>query len=249
MKKYLLGKLFFILLFFMLMFCWTGNITLWRSNLLLSKHNFRLPDPGRNMLVKIFNYSQNAILEYIIDGLIIFVGFQLFITFLMSIKKENYKLVSEIISVECFMLLCNGIIQMSTTLFPSDGTQQSCLDPDYSKFGYWIFIRISTSFCGDMIWSGHTYHVIFGTYYVWKVTKSKTLFIINSLIILFLSVGLILTRSHYTVDVLLSIIITPLLVTNQDFLDKLVSIIYHEEPEEQEDYNEQRISDTEFDIV
>lgn len=139
----------------------------------------------------------------------------------LKLKKKCYFV--HMLLGECFLIILNAIAQIITILPDSNNTRPICNNSNLSELNYWIFTRISTNFCGDMMWSGHMYHTLFMLIILYMILNEynffikKIFYIISGLIIIFEANGLIMFKIHYSVDVYISILVTPLIFFNQKF--------------------------------
>ena len=63
---------------------------------------------------------------------------------------------SEYIAIQWILFSVNALVHVSTTYPDAGGYQSSCIDPDKHVAGAWMWHYITTAYCGDMMWSGHT---------------------------------------------------------------------------------------------
>lgn len=75
---------------------------------------------------------------------------------LMLFYRRDVIRLSEYISIQMIMFAVNALVHVSTTFPDSNGQQDTCKDPEYQHYGGWMFRYITTQYCGDMLWSGHT---------------------------------------------------------------------------------------------
>ena len=67
---------------------------------------------------------------------------------------------SEYLSIQMILFGVNALVHVATTYPDADGYQESCLEQKYHVAGSWMFGMITTEYCGDMMWSGHTQSTI-----------------------------------------------------------------------------------------
>jgi len=78
------------------------------------------------------------------------------VMFLMLIARRDVIRLTEYIAIQMIMFSVNALVHVSTTYPDSAGQQSNCKDIDRQEYGSWMFRLITTSYCGDMLWSGHT---------------------------------------------------------------------------------------------
>jgi len=161
------------------------------------------------------------------------------IVLLILIYVRNTLLIAEFAWMEMLLLGGKGLLQMSTILPDPYGTQEACWNPIYGKWGTWIYTRVSTEFCGDCIWSGHSFHFCLVAIIIDRaisaspcprylsLTTFKTIYRVFSVswAIAFMY-GLILIRLHYSVDVFLALFMTLLISTHRPLLNFGVKLLY-----------------------
>jgi len=245
-----------VLLIVMYLFAVSGNITTWRNNRndqfdlrnwkgtppdLASSTNpedripFHLPD-------LFYSSWELDVKQRISPGLTYFVeatpGISVGVMVLALLWFRNGTIALEVFWMEIFVLFWNGLVQVMTSVPDSNGKQSVCWQPGFANWGSWIFLRISSQYCGDMIWSGHTYHYLFSAIILWRTFKSSSypIFATAKFDIIYwimagmwafgLIAGLILIRSHYSADIILGILITILVTTNRPLIDWGVNLLY-----------------------
>jgi len=129
-----------------------------------------------------------------------------------------------------------AFFQMITTLPDPYGIQQACWKPEYGEWGSWIFTRLEFEYCGDCIYSGHFYHLMLSVVMIDKgfietgqYSPCPTRLTFKRFQIIYWTIGciwamllllsLVFVRFHYTVDILLALIITVLVTTHKKLLD------------------------------
>ena len=60
------------------------------------------------------------------------------------------------IAIQWILFSVNALVHVATTYPDAGGYQSSCIDADKHVAGGWMWHYITTSYCGDMMWSGHT---------------------------------------------------------------------------------------------
>ena len=63
---------------------------------------------------------------------------------------------TEYIAIQWILFSFNALVHVSTTYPDAGGYQSSCIDPRKHVAGAWMWHWLSTAYCGDMMWSGHT---------------------------------------------------------------------------------------------
>lgn len=53
------------------------------------------------------------------------------------------------------------------------GFHPACHRAEYTQLGRWVFTRISSQFCGDMLWSGHTFHTLLAMIIISRILKRE----------------------------------------------------------------------------
>lgn len=126
---------------------------------------------------------------------------------------------------EIILMSLNSIMHVVTILPDANPNNEYCLIPYKEKIGTWIFTDFTVNTCGDMIWSGHTAHLVLALFLIyWEIKRNEQLkmfrfsYKIMACLTVFSEINfLVVLRHHYTVDVLLSALIVPLLMTNSYF--------------------------------
>jgi hypothetical protein len=157
---------------------------------------------------------------------------------LVVIARRKYAVWAEIIWVECIMLFLIGLVQIMTG-YPEPNPKKSvCWIAEYNTYGSWIWTRVATTFCGDCMWSGHTYHTLFGFIMVYRhfwpgLLSQFNLWLYTLIYWTFFGLWFVAfefcllgTHYHYTSDVLVSIIITIFLCTNRAVLAPGIAFFY-----------------------
>ena len=180
--------------------------------------------------------NPNSILALVINILPIITS----ITLLILIFLFDLELIFEVTFVFSFLLINNGIIQLITILPDSDMNRDVC---ETSQQINQVFIRLSVYFCGIMLYSGHTNHTIISLVYILKVLRDvvsssmyQCIFILSVLLIIFEALMLIIIKTHYSVDVYLSLFICYLLLTNENLLLQGASLLKMNEQEQENEY-------------
>jgi len=156
--------------------------------------------------------------------------------------KRNMVLIAEAVSIEVVMEALSGIAMAVTTLPDPYGNKEVCGNPQYAVFGSWVAKRLSASFCGNLIWSGHTYHTYLSLFIIYRgllqvnpspcpnrcsIRTLRIIYWIFGVIWLAALISmLIFTRFHYTVDVFVSLCLTTFVVTNRNFIHVGVRFFY-----------------------
>jgi len=157
---------------------------------------------------------------------------------LTVLVRRKYAVLAEVIWVESIMLFLIALVQIMTG-YPEPNPKKSvCWIPEYDSYGPWVWMRVATTFCGDCMWSGHTYHTLFGFIMFYRHFFPDLLTRINlwlytclywtffGLWFIAFEICLLGTHYHYTSDVLVSIILTLFLCTNRAVLAPGVAFLY-----------------------
>ena len=142
-----------------------------------------------------------------------------------QIYKNKKNFIVRVLCAESILMIANAIAQIVTILPDPDSDKNICNNESYSVYGSWIFTRVSSNNCGDMMWSGHTSHTIFMIilfywilmeYEHFKQIKNFKMiyFLFGSVLILFEANSLVFLSIHYSVDIYISLLITPLFLTH-----------------------------------
>jgi len=153
--------------------------------------------------------------------------------------NRNLILIAEAAWIETIMEALSGIAMAITTLPDPYGTRSVCHVPAYGHFGSWVFSRLAFEFCGNLIWSGHTYHTYLSLFIISRALRespcpklcSTKIFRIfywtfGILWLLSLIAMLIFTRFHYSIDVFVALCMTTFVVTNRNFVHFGVRFCY-----------------------
>jgi len=181
-----------------------------------------------------FFYTDSDKPVYFLNASVL-IGIGLLVAVLIYFRSR--RLVLEVLWIEILLLTGKAILQVITTLPDPHGRQKSCWDPAYDEYGSWIWTRMSLNdFCGNMIYSGHFYHLILCIIMIDKgfiekgrispcstrLTFKQFQFIywtIGCLWIFFMITNLIIVRYHYSVDLILALMITLLITTHTYLID------------------------------
>jgi hypothetical protein len=133
--------------------------------------------------------------------------------YLALIRKKNF--VIDALFAESISMLLKGILQLLTILPDSDPNNPYCNE----NMRHPTYYSINFDSCGNMIWSGHTTHLIFALYWIKCVIGYNSCVVIcynimATLIILFELLMLISLQIHYSVDVFLAVIFSFLFLTH-----------------------------------
>jgi len=192
--------------------------------------NYVLPD----LLFSDYGLSlqHNTFVLLFLDGSPI-LGLSILILFLLYFRDPF--LIAEVIWIESFMNLMKAPAQLMTSMPDPYGQQPPCWDPKYGTFGSWVFTRWSISFCGDCIWSYHTWHWIFPMLYIHRFLRQTQIctpaFIWIFRVIVFLwTTGLVLIivfiQFHYSVDVFLALFLSIFVLTHTPFVEWGANLLY-----------------------
>jgi len=154
---------------------------------------------------------------------------------LVAFSTRDPVIIAEVIWLESVDMLAKAVTQLVTSIPDSYGLQEPCRDPYFSNFGSWVFTRVSTVFCGDLLWSGHMWHFLFSVLMLQKILLTSSyrtplnvlLFrVIAGAWSIALAIIIVFVRWHYSVDVFLSIIIAFALTTHQPLINWGVAFLY-----------------------
>ena len=205
----------------------SSNIVTYFNNHMLQDDKYCLKDLWRDLIGHL-DIRKNKIFYAIINfipWILVFIT-SIAIINQLRIKKESYLV--HIILGENILIILNGIAQIITILPDSNLVRDVCNSNKYKNLGFWIFTRISADNCGDMMWSGHTYHTIFMLIILYWILNEHEYFLKNfviriifylfSVFIVLLEMnGLVSLGIHYSVDVYISLIITPLFLSHNKY--------------------------------
>lgn len=157
-----------------------------------------------------------------------------FCTILTVVWRHQHDVVltAKIIWVEAWLLGCKGIAQALTVMPDSNPHRPVCHEPSFAEPGWWIMKRFSVNHCGDMLYSGHTSHVVLALLLLWyccghphagsafgkKPASVAFSFIMFVTLFLLYVLCMLIVRLHYSVDILVGAVLTILLFTHQDFV-------------------------------
>jgi len=185
-------------------------------------NNARLPD---FLLDAAFSgISENDIWTPISDT---FPTILLVTTFLYLIVRRHYVLLNRTLMTQGFLIFVNGFIENATTL-PSSYGHDRCLDYLQIQNSTQVQFGLNlTGSCAAMIWSGHTLHTLLACYMLgkafevdYKNLRFRFLGVVHVKSVLCVFIGLleafflVMAHAHYTVDMLLAILIGMLTLTN-----------------------------------
>lgn len=219
----------------LVLFCWCTNLATWRH---INASDFyygvapekatrtlKLPDlimdymdapegPHHQIFYNFVSYT-----PLVLGGIMIIV----------LLWTQDMKRMAEVCFTEGFLMGMNAIAHVFTSLPDSYGRQDACHDPALKELGTWIFSRVSSVYCGDMMWSGHTLHTFMSLVIVrrvledlhvafpekrWDVVK-QVWTLVGCIWMPIELYGLVFTRQHYTIDVFIGLLITWLALTNR----------------------------------
>ena len=223
--KYISSVIFTLFAFYI--FAISSNVVVYYNNVDKNKECYNLHDIWRGIFVDdIDKDANNYIIYYIIVDYIpwtlVFITF-FAICYQVYKKKKNF--IVRVLFAESILIIANAIAQIITLLPDSDSDKNICNNKNYGVYGSWIFTRLSADSCGDMMWSGHTSHTIFMIIIIYLILmeydyfkqkkKFKIIyFLFGSVIILFEANSLVFLGTHYSIDVYISLLITPLFLTH-----------------------------------
>lgn len=147
-------------------------------------------------------------------------------TFVCLMVYGNYRLLGEVAWTESFLLVSKAILQVITILPDPSGTLRPVVtNPHFAKWGSWIWSRIHHESAGDAIFSGHVAHMILCSIIMSRLAEQqqhpvftplfiKLCFTVLSIVMV---ICILVAHTHYTVDVVLGIVLTLLSVTHERF--------------------------------
>jgi len=157
---------------------------------------------------------------------------------ILILSRRKYAVLAEFVWIEFLMLFSIGTIQVMTGYPDPYPKETVCGDTSLASDGSWIWSRVSTAFCGDCMWSGHTYHVLIGFIMMYRHFYPSLIARINlwlytliywtffGLWFIAFLVCIIGTHFHYSSDVLVAIIVILFLMTNRAILAPGVAFLY-----------------------
>jgi len=158
---------------------------------------------------------------------------------LLLVTRRKYAVLAELVWVESIDLFLTALVQIVTG-YPDSLSEKNtaCWDPAFRSYGSWVWLRVATSFCGNLMWSGHTYHALFCFIMMYRHFYPALLTRINFWVYTLLfwtlfglwfiafEICLIGTHFHYTSDVIVAILFTLFLCTNRAILAPGVAFLY-----------------------
>jgi len=140
-----------------------------------------------------------------------------------NLLQNKLNLVPYACFVEGTSMFINSVLHCITILPDANMYSKACYDPKKSTFGMWIFMP-SLEYCGDMMWSGHTQHVILAMVLIYKIFNDRK-YLNNNIkraifvaiivcIIIFEMIFLVVFRLHYSIDTIISALVNGLLYTH-----------------------------------
>lgn len=163
----------------------SGNIATWRnlrtwSFSSLSSNTssiFILPDVAFTVL------PYHSELQIYADVLLLLSGVACLILLLW--RRPSILIWSDLIWCEGWLVLMKAVAQVLTTLPDANlGNRAACLLSSSTSFslGTWVLQRITHDFCGDMIWSGHTSHMILAHVFMWRLLSPLFLVVVEPVV-------------------------------------------------------------------
>lgn len=171
---FMLGAVLLVLYFFVVM----NNIATWRTNELadsrgylpavgLDKNRpaaeqlppdqiFILPDVMHNIFSAASGSSYLA-WDYFVDmslvvAIVVSLGLRLY--------QRDFVRLGEWAVIEVVMFGAGGILH-ALTVYPDPwGSNKSCQQTDHRSYGSWVWTNLTTEYCGDQMYSGHTFNFI-----------------------------------------------------------------------------------------
>lgn len=163
--------------------------------------------------------------------------------------QNDDKLTAKMVWLEIWLLIGKGLFQVFTIMPDPNPSRLVCRDIGFQYSGSWIFTRWNHDFCGDLLYSGHTMHVVFAWLLLdhvmihtlglnsnnnnrkiqlnnCKPTQLEynryLLYLQRSLsavAFLIFISGLLILKLHYTIDIVVGGLLVVILFTHQRFLD------------------------------
>lgn len=113
---------------------------------------FELPD----FLIGVLPYKPEF--ENLANVLLIASGCVLLCLVVFVVRDSEF--IVDALWLETCCVLIKAIAQAVTTLPDVNLQRPVCRDRQFASPGWWIVSRVTATFCGDMLWSGHTSHMI-----------------------------------------------------------------------------------------
>lgn len=187
------------------------------SNIVTSmsqNHKYQLNDPVRNLIL-IDNIKYSGL--YTVVNLLPFVICGLYVVIqgiILMVARNKVDVLIEAMFAESVSMLMKGILQIITILPDANPNNPHCTikPPPINS--------ANLDSCGNMMWSGHASHIIFGLYwlrciFVAYFEKYQRLCdLVFSMIVCFEALMLIGLQIHYSIDVLLAVLFASLYLTN-----------------------------------
>ena len=180
--------------------------------------------------------SEYSNIFLIFDLLPSFTGLVLIIWQIVALVQRRANYVIHLLFGEGTLLLVNGILHTATVFPDSRDNNPYCRDPEKAVYGSWIFYPSSIRFCGDMVWSGHTAHLLLCIIFIYWISQSyKSLnrkafqysYICIGLFLVLIEMNfLVIFSSHYTIDVVVAFLVVGLFLTHQKFHQYVDNYIY-----------------------
>lgn len=140
------------------------------------------------------------------------------------IAFRNVQLMARLVWIEAWLLAAKGLAQVMTIMPDSNPARPICKDTTLATHGSWIFWRVHYDFCGDsQPISGHLAHLVFAALILDSLIQQRLphwscpFRIVAVFILALFSFCIVLIRLHYTVDVILGILLTVCLYTHTGF--------------------------------
>jgi len=223
----------------------SGNLTTYRNNsnsvfdmsfcnplLARRQHRLQLPDLG------FAKWEPQG--GFWMTFLTITPGLALGFLGLVVLYLRDIVFVTKIIWVEGIIMAIKAVAQVVTSLPDPYGKQGACTDEHFYTFGSWVFTRVSTEFCGDCIWSGHTFHTLFAILFIAMATNYRSpcpsylsdlsyniiYWTVSGLWFLLLIICILFQNFHYSADIWLAIFITLLVITHTPLVELGPRLLY-----------------------
>lgn len=154
-------------------------------------------------------FSFVNLLPFVITGLYILVQ-------LIDLKITGKEFIIDAMFAESISMLLKGILQIITILPDANANNPYCKEVPAIN-------SPNLDSCGNMMWSGHMFHLIFALYWIrcillghWNHTNAKMWLydITFFLLVVFEALMIVSLQIHYSIDVLVSIIYSFLFLTS-----------------------------------
>lgn len=212
-------QLVLCLVFSMYLYVFLGNLTTWRAHASDSAAEHRLED----VLARRVPYHY---LHYVLGCIFIMVA-ELVGMISIDLYRKQQQRVYALVYAEIFLLLFGSLCHLPTSVPDSNYNQHACGESSFATLGLWVFTNLTTDFCGDMLWSASTSHVMLIAFYMQTGVKGQPWWLrmlvwcTHCLFVGFVTTGIIVNHVAYTVDVLIAGVVTLLVLTNDSLIRKM----------------------------